>query len=110
MTRVIKTIKTCDVRTAAALMAAGFPLQQAQRSADKPVLLQFVVLVGDDKEDEARDIASACQAGYDLTVHLGRYERAYASLRSIIQQFKDGDGQWHKSHATKSQSEVSKVF
>jgi len=96
----ITETRTTQMRTTAALMAHDFPLAGVKET-DRTGIIEFVILVGEDRQAEAQKIIQLCNDGFniddDLEVSLGKYERSLQRLRKLIWAFKeeaqDGSGE-----------------
>jgi len=85
-------IRTIQMRTTAALMARDFPLLGVEET-NRPGIIEFVVLVGEDRQVDAQDVMRLCGDGFNiddsLKVSLGKYERSLQRLRKLIAVFKE---------------------
>ncbi len=88
----ITKIRTTQMRTTAALMAHDFPLAGVGET-DRVGIIEFVVLVGEDRQADAQEIMQLCGDGFNidnsLKVSLGKYERSLQRLRKLIAAFKE---------------------
>jgi len=88
----ITEIRTTQMRTTAALMAHDFPLQGV-KGTDRAGIIEFVVLVGEDRQAETQEIMRLCGDGFNiddsLQISLGKYERSLQRLRKLISAFKE---------------------
>jgi len=88
----ITEIRTTQMRTTAALMARDFPLAGVEET-ERAGIIEFVVLVGEDRQADAKEIMQLCGDGSNiddnLQVSLGKYERSLQRLRKLIWAFKE---------------------
>lgn len=76
-------VKTTNMRTAAVLLANGYEFHAGRRLADRG-LVEFDFLCREADKPEAERLMDACRHGYDVTVHLGAYEKAFRQVREIV--------------------------
>lgn len=76
-------VKTTNMRTAAVLLANGYEFHAGRRSADRG-LVEFDFLCREGDQPQAQRLMDCCRHGYDVTVHLGAYERAFRQVREIV--------------------------
>ena len=105
----ITEIRTTQMRTTAALMAHSFPLAGVGET-DRAGIIEFVVFVGENRQDEAQEIMRLCGDGFNiddnLQVSLGEYERSLQRLRKLISAFKEetqnGQGERHHKRTART--------
>jgi hypothetical protein len=79
--------KRDDMPLVAALISKGFPLAGAEPKADRPGIVEFIILVGDQRRAEFEDLCAHADrrtGNYDFEVHLGRYEAAFGTLKDLV--------------------------
>lgn len=88
-------LRTTDMRATAALMAEGFGLV-GNRETARPGILEFVLLVPNERKEEAEKLVEDCGRLLSAKNHepgpmiaLGSYERALQRLRKLISAFKE---------------------
>ena len=88
----ITEIRTTQMRTTAAWMAHDFPLAGVEET-DRAGIIEFVVLIGEDRQADAQEVMQLCGDGFNiddgLQVSLGKYERSLQRLRKLIAVFKE---------------------
>ena len=88
----ITEIRTTQMRTTAALMAHDFPMGGVAET-ERAGIIEFIVLVGEDRQAEAQEVMQLCGDGFNiddsLEVSLGKYERSLQRLRKLIAAFKE---------------------
>jgi len=88
----ITEIRTTQMRTTAALMAHDFSMTGVEETG-RPGIIEFVIIVGEDRQAEAEEIMRLCGDGFNiddsLQVSLGKYERSLQRLRKLIAVFKE---------------------
>jgi len=86
----IEKLTTDDMRAAAALMSKGFPLLGGS-GTERPGIIAFDLLVDASRRNEAEALLEQCDRRsntYNLTVHLGDYERAWGQLKRFVDSLK----------------------
>ena len=76
-------VKTTNMRTAAVLLANGYEFHAGRRLADRE-LVEFDFLCKESDKAIAQGLIDDCRHGYNVTVHLGDYERAFRQVREIV--------------------------
>ena len=83
MAGAVVIVKTTNMRTAAVLLANHYEFHAARRSADRG-LVEFDFLCKESDRPDAQRLVDSCRHGYNVTVHLGDYERAFRQVREIV--------------------------
>lgn len=76
-------VKTTNMRTAAVLLANGYEFHAGRRCAGRG-LVEFDFLCKGGDQPEADRLIDSCRHGYNVTVHLGDYEKAFRQVREIV--------------------------
>jgi hypothetical protein len=97
----IETLRTDDIRAAAALISKGFSLHRAGET-ERPGIIEFHLMVPEGRLAEGEALLAQCDrrsCTYDFEVNLTAYERAFPQLKAAVKLFTkeaDDDGNGRK--------------
>lgn len=95
-------VKTTNMRTAAVLLANGYEFHAGRRSAGRG-LVEFDFLCRQKDQAEAEQLMDCCRHGYNVTVHLGEYERAFRQVREIVKSSGEDAGEASEAQTNEEQ-------